>query len=114
MSLPIVSFLRVLTLCLPHTYKFKLSVPKVKNFLKDKSTLKSKPEWVTVLDGSQEGAFQWVSLANLLSFCVYSVASKFLLYQTMEKSKAPSHTNLKLIKQKGTIAWCPQERTPQG
>ena len=29
----------------------------VKNFLKVKSTLKSKPEWVTVLDGMQEGAF---------------------------------------------------------
>ena len=76
MLLPIVSFLHVLTLCLPHTYKFKLSVPKVKNFLKVKSTLKSKPEWVTVLDGTQEGAFQWVSLANLLSFCVYSVGLK--------------------------------------
>lgn len=38
----------------------------VKNFLKDKSTLKSKPEWVTVLDGSQEGAFQWVTINYLL------------------------------------------------
>ena len=34
----------------------------VKNFLKVKSTLKSKPEWVTVLDGMQEGAFQWVTI----------------------------------------------------
>ena len=29
----------------------------VKNFLKVKSTLKSKPEWVTILDGMQESPF---------------------------------------------------------
>ena len=38
----------------------------VKNFLKVKSTLKSKPEWVTVLDGMQEGAFQLVTINYLL------------------------------------------------
>ncbi|KAF3646392.1 Apyrase 2 [Capsicum annuum] len=32
----------------------------VRNFLKSKSSLKSKASWVTVLDGSQEGAYQWV------------------------------------------------------
>ncbi|CAK9185733.1 unnamed protein product, partial [Ilex paraguariensis] len=31
----------------------------VRDFLKNKSTLKSKADWVTVLDGTQEGAYQW-------------------------------------------------------
>ncbi|KAL6552089.1 putative apyrase 1 [Orobanche gracilis] len=31
----------------------------VRDFLKNKSSLKSKADWVTVLDGSQEGAYQW-------------------------------------------------------
>ncbi|KAA8516247.1 hypothetical protein F0562_016540 [Nyssa sinensis] len=35
-------------------------------FLKDKSTLKSKADWVTVLDGTQEGAYQWVTINYLL------------------------------------------------
>lgn len=38
----------------------------VKDFLKDKSTLKSKADWVTVLDGTQEGAYQWVTINYLL------------------------------------------------
>ena len=38
----------------------------VKNFLKVKSTLKSKPKWVIILDGMQEGAFQWVTINYLL------------------------------------------------
>lgn len=38
----------------------------VRNLLKDKSTLKSQPDSVTVLDGSQEGSFQWVTINYLL------------------------------------------------
>ncbi|CAK9155279.1 unnamed protein product [Ilex paraguariensis] len=38
----------------------------VRDFLKNKSTLKSKADWVTVLDGTQEGAYQWVTLNYLL------------------------------------------------
>ncbi|PHT28926.1 Apyrase 2 [Capsicum baccatum] len=38
----------------------------VRNFLKSKSSLKSKASWVTVLDGSQEGAYQWVTINYLL------------------------------------------------
>ncbi|KAK3013197.1 hypothetical protein RJ639_010385 [Escallonia herrerae] len=38
----------------------------VRDFLKDKSALKSKAEWVTVLDGTQEGAYQWVTINYLL------------------------------------------------
>ncbi|GAB2276160.1 Apyrase 2 [Dionaea muscipula] len=38
----------------------------VRNFLRDKGKLKSNPSWVTVLDGTQEGAFQWVTINYLL------------------------------------------------
>nr|GEU92735.1 apyrase 2-like [Tanacetum cinerariifolium] len=38
----------------------------VKDFLKVKSSLKSNDDWVTVLDGTQEGAYQWVTI-NYLS-----------------------------------------------
>lgn len=38
----------------------------VKDLLKDKSELKSDPNWVTVLDGTQEGAYQWVTVNYLL------------------------------------------------
>ncbi|KAK6781891.1 hypothetical protein RDI58_019687 [Solanum bulbocastanum] len=38
----------------------------VRDFLKSKSSLKSKGSWVTVLDGSQEGAYQWVTINYLL------------------------------------------------
>ncbi|OVA12610.1 Nucleoside phosphatase GDA1/CD39 [Macleaya cordata] len=38
----------------------------VRDFLKEKSALKSKPDSVTVLDGTQEGAFQWVTINYLL------------------------------------------------
>ncbi|GER27943.1 apyrase-like protein, partial [Striga asiatica] len=38
----------------------------VRDFLKNKSSLKSKAEWVTVLDGTQEGAYQWVTINYLL------------------------------------------------
>ncbi|KAL6010316.1 putative apyrase 1 [Asimina triloba] len=41
------------------------SIP-VRDFLKDKSSFKSKPDWVTVLDGTQEGAYQWVTINYLL------------------------------------------------
>nr|DAD45690.1 TPA_asm: hypothetical protein HUJ06_003920 [Nelumbo nucifera] len=42
----------------------------VRDFLEDKSSLKSKPEWVTVLDGTQEGAFQWVCCFELHSIYI--------------------------------------------
>ncbi|KAK3147354.1 hypothetical protein QOZ80_3BG0281340 [Eleusine coracana subsp. coracana] len=38
----------------------------VRDLLRDKSSFKSQPDWVTVLDGSQEGAFQWVTINYLL------------------------------------------------
>ncbi|CAH1424448.1 unnamed protein product [Lactuca virosa] len=38
----------------------------VKDFLKVKSNLKSSDDWVTVLDGTQEGAYQWVTINYLL------------------------------------------------
>ncbi|KAH6816045.1 apyrase 2 [Perilla frutescens var. hirtella] len=38
----------------------------VRDFLKNKSSLKSKADWVTVLDGNQEGAYQWVTINYLL------------------------------------------------
>ncbi|XP_008793372.1 probable apyrase 1 [Phoenix dactylifera] len=38
----------------------------VRDLLKDKSSLKFQPDWVSVLDGSQEGAFQWVTINYLL------------------------------------------------
>ncbi|KAL9226937.1 hypothetical protein vseg_002693 [Gypsophila vaccaria] len=41
----------------------------VKDLLKDRSSLKSDPadkDWVAVLDGTQEGAFQWVTINYLL------------------------------------------------
>ncbi|KAH9604958.1 hypothetical protein KSS87_022698 [Heliosperma pusillum] len=44
-------------------------IHEVKDLLKDKSALKSDPsdkDWVAVLDGTQEGAFQWVTINYLL------------------------------------------------
>jgi apyrase len=38
----------------------------VRDYLKEKSSLKSKADWVTVLDGTQEGAYQWVTINYLL------------------------------------------------
>ncbi|RZC55206.1 hypothetical protein C5167_014050 [Papaver somniferum] len=38
----------------------------VRDYLQEKSALKSQPDWVTVLDGTQEGAFQWVTINYLL------------------------------------------------
>uniref|UniRef100_A0A0D6R4B1 Apyrase n=1 Tax=Araucaria cunninghamii TaxID=56994 RepID=A0A0D6R4B1_ARACU len=38
----------------------------VKEFLAGKSSLKFKPNWVTVLDGAQEGLYQWVTINYLL------------------------------------------------
>ncbi|KAI3823319.1 hypothetical protein L1987_04754 [Smallanthus sonchifolius] len=39
----------------------------VKDFLKVKSSLKTNDDWVTVLDGTQEGAYQWVTINYLLT-----------------------------------------------
>ncbi|KAJ9131940.1 hypothetical protein P3X46_034841 [Hevea brasiliensis] len=38
----------------------------VRDLLKDKSTLKSEADGVTVLDGSQEGSYEWVTINYLL------------------------------------------------
>ncbi|KAG5552170.1 hypothetical protein RHGRI_010308 [Rhododendron griersonianum] len=38
----------------------------VRDFLKDDSTFISKADWVTVLDGTQEGAYLWVTVNYLL------------------------------------------------
>ncbi|WOK93662.1 hypothetical protein Cni_G02362 [Canna indica] len=38
----------------------------VRDLLQQKSSLKFQPDWVTVLDGNQEGAFQWVTINYLL------------------------------------------------
>ncbi|KAK1367345.1 Apyrase [Heracleum sosnowskyi] len=38
----------------------------VRDYLKDNSRLKSKSDSVTVLDGSQEGAYEWVTINHLL------------------------------------------------
>ncbi|KAF3331888.1 putative apyrase 1 [Carex littledalei] len=38
----------------------------VRDLLKEKSSLKSQPDWTTVLDGTQEGAYQWVTINYLL------------------------------------------------
>uniref|UniRef100_A0A7N0U573 Apyrase n=1 Tax=Kalanchoe fedtschenkoi TaxID=63787 RepID=A0A7N0U573_KALFE len=38
----------------------------VRNLLKDRSSLKSQADWVTVLDGSQEGSYEWVTINYLL------------------------------------------------
>ncbi|KAK1386472.1 Apyrase [Heracleum sosnowskyi] len=38
----------------------------VRDYLKHSSSLRAKSDWVAVLDGSQEGAYQWVTLNYLL------------------------------------------------
>ncbi|CAL9751855.1 unnamed protein product [Musa acuminata subsp. burmannicoides] len=38
----------------------------VRDLLRQKSSLKFQSDWVTVLDGTQEGAFQWVTINYLL------------------------------------------------
>lgn len=38
----------------------------VRDFLKSKSSFKLESDWVTVLDGSQEGAYEWVTINYLL------------------------------------------------
>ncbi|XP_074576027.1 putative apyrase 1 [Curcuma longa] len=47
----------------------------VRELLQHKSSLKFQPDWVTVLDGIQEGAFQWVTINYLLGRLGKSYAS---------------------------------------
>lgn len=47
---------------------FMICLYKVRDLLKQRSTLKSEPDAVAVLDGTQEGAFQWVCFRELLVF----------------------------------------------
>ncbi|KAM0826425.1 hypothetical protein ACQ4PT_068886 [Festuca glaucescens] len=42
----------------------------VRDLLRDKSSFKSQPDWVTVLDGSQEGAFQWVVVLSKMAYAI--------------------------------------------
>ncbi|CAN1233602.1 Apyrase 2 [Linum perenne] len=51
------------------------SVFKVRDLLKDRSTFKSDANSVTVLDGSQEGSYQWVTINYLLGKLGRSYAS---------------------------------------
>jgi hypothetical protein len=39
----------------------------VRDLLREKSSFKNQPDWVTVLDGSQEGAYEWVRCWPCLS-----------------------------------------------
>ena len=41
--------------------KIMVSLLKVRDLLKNESSLKYKAEWVTILEGSQEAAYIWVS-----------------------------------------------------
>ncbi|KAL5199001.1 hypothetical protein ABZP36_002513 [Zizania latifolia] len=38
----------------------------VRDLLREKSSFKNQPDWVTVLDGTQEGAYEWVTINYLL------------------------------------------------
>lgn len=55
----------------------------VKDFLHEKSSLKFKPEWVSVLDGTQEGAFQWVRYIVIIYLLFDSVVLSFFLGQSI-------------------------------
>jgi hypothetical protein len=44
---------------------------KVKDLLKHRSPLKSDADAVTVLDGTQEGAYQWVWFMNIILSVIY-------------------------------------------
>lgn len=57
-------------IALLHAYNAYILLLKVRDYLKDNSRLKSKSDSVTVLDGSQEGAYQWVCLLNFLNLIV--------------------------------------------
>ncbi|XP_020085971.1 probable apyrase 1 [Ananas comosus] len=48
------------------TEKSEQILQAVRDLLQDKSSLKSQADWVTVLDGTQEGAYQWVTINYLL------------------------------------------------
>ena len=42
----------------------------VRDLLREKSSFKNQPDWVTVLDGTQEGAYEWVGCWPYLSHMV--------------------------------------------
>ncbi|KAL2966752.1 hypothetical protein AAZX31_16G136200 [Glycine max] len=58
----IVAILDILNLC----FVSRICEYKVRDLLKQRSTLKSELDAVTVLDGTQQGAFQWVTIPYLL------------------------------------------------
>lgn len=43
-----------------YTKLYYILLLKVRDFLMKKSNFNSRSDWVTVLDGNQEGAYQWV------------------------------------------------------
>ncbi|KHN32742.1 Nucleoside-triphosphatase, partial [Glycine soja] len=58
----VLAILDILNLC----FVSRICEYKVRDLLKQRSTLKSELDAVTVLDGTQEGAFQWVTIPYLL------------------------------------------------
>jgi len=57
-------------------------VLQVRELLHDRSSFKSQPNWVTVLDGSQEGTFQWVRCcSNFLQEPLFFLP--FLLFRSL-------------------------------